>query len=56
MIGNSSNYMRVSTANVARAVHLHNPLNYINYGIEALVTALHVRGLQYKPSCGRWNL
>ena len=46
--------MRVSTTNFALAMHLHNQLSHIIYGIGVLVTAL--RGLHYKPSCGHWNL
>ena len=42
--------MRVSTANLARVIHLHNTLSHIVYGIGTLVTALHVQGLQYSNS------
>ena len=31
-------------------------LNYEPLSLVGQVTALHVRGLQFKPSCGHWNL
>ena len=37
------------------AVQLPEPLDLSGLGNCSYVTALHVRGLQFKPSCGHWN-